>query len=151
RAVAVHRQISETTGSRGYFVGSATNTGISRVVFAWYSSYGGNAATASFHSRARSEASSTSRPAMGRPVGGAPAHRADQHVAGAVLHPHERRLADRAGLVPAVRHDDDRQPGVAQRGPFLAAAALIEIDLIADPLPWTGDVLSHLVSSIGLL
>jgi len=41
----------------GYFVGSATNTGITRVVFAWYSSYGGNAATASFQSRARSAAS----------------------------------------------------------------------------------------------
>src|SRR5262245_38974704 len=41
----------------GYFVVSATNTGITRVVFAWYSSYGGNAATASFQSRARSAAS----------------------------------------------------------------------------------------------
>src|SRR5260370_661394 len=37
------------------------NTGIRRVVFAWYSPYGGYAATASFHSRARSASSLTSR------------------------------------------------------------------------------------------
>src|SRR5256885_14064747 len=36
-------------------------TGIRRAVFAWYSSYGGYAATASFHNRARSASSLTSR------------------------------------------------------------------------------------------
>ena len=44
-----------------YRPGSATKTGILRVVLAWYSAYGGNAVTASAHSRARSASSSTSR------------------------------------------------------------------------------------------
>src|SRR6266536_4661373 len=65
-------------------------------------------------------------------------HRADEDVVGAILHAHQRGLANRAGLVAGVRHDDHRQPGITERGAFGAAAAFVELDLISHPLPGTG-------------
>src|SRR4030095_16764603 len=74
-------------------------------------------------------------------VGRRATHRAHEDVVGAVLDPHQWSLANRARLVASVLDDEDRQPGVAQRGAFLPAAALVELDLVAYPLPGTGDVL----------
>ena len=53
-------------------------------------------------------------------VRGRSAHRADEDVARTVLDAHQRCLANRAGLVAGVRHDDHRQPGVTKRGAFPA-------------------------------
>src|SRR5690606_9233926 len=69
--------------------------------------------------------------------------RADQDVAVSVLDPHERCLADRAGLVADVGDDDHRQAGVAQRGALGAAAFLVELDLLAHPIPGARNVLGH--------
>jgi hypothetical protein len=44
-------------------------------------------------------------------------------------------------LLLNVGHDDDRPPGVTERGTFLPLAALVELDLLAHPLPGTRDVL----------
>src|SRR5581483_9936731 len=74
---------------------------------------------------------------------GRAAHRADEDVTGAVLDPHERRLADRARLVPRVRDDDDRQSRVAQRGALRAAAPLVEVHLLAHPVSRTRNVFGH--------
>src|SRR6188768_3887189 len=41
-------------------------------------------------------------------------HGADKHVRSAILHAHQRGLAGISRLVAGVRHDDHRQPGVAQ-------------------------------------
>src|SRR6185369_12967550 len=48
-----------------YRAGSAMKTGSFRVVFFWYSAYGGKSATAAAHSRARSASSLTSRTRIG--------------------------------------------------------------------------------------
>ena len=51
--------------------------------------------------------------------------RGHQHVVVPIHNAHQRRLPYRARPVPPVRDDDDRQPGLAQRGPVRAPAALI--------------------------
>src|SRR5688572_22747687 len=70
-------------------------------------------------------------------------YRADEDVAGAVLDAHQRSLANRARLVPGVRHDDDRQPRLAEGGAFGPTTPLVELHLITHPLPGAGDVLRH--------
>src|SRR6266404_4825035 len=66
--------------------------------------------------------------------------RADEDVVGAILDAHQGGLANRAGLVACVGHDDHRQPGVAERGALCPATALVELDLVAHPLPGAWDV-----------
>src|SRR5262249_42633663 len=72
-----------------------------------------------------------------------PTHRPDEDVVSAVLDTHQRGLAGRAGLVAGVSYDDHRQPGVAQRRAFGPATALVELDLVAHPLPGARNILCH--------
>src|SRR5660398_259288 len=53
-----------------------------------------------------------------------------------VFDPHHRVLAQRAALGAAAGDDDHRH--AAQRGPLGAAGALVELDLVADPLRGAG-------------
>ena len=66
---------------------------------------------------------------------GRAAHRRDERVLAVVLHAHQRRLADQPRLGAARGHDDDGQPGVAQRVGLAPAGAFVGLDLLADPLP----------------
>src|SRR5262245_59256217 len=70
-------------------------------------------------------------------------HGPDEDIVGAILDAHQRSLADRAGFVTGVSHDDHRQPGVAEGSAFGPTTALVELDLVAHPLPGTGDILCH--------
>src|SRR5689334_2088108 len=83
-------------------------------------------------------------------VGRRPTHRAHEHVTGTVGDAHQRSLADRARLVAGVRDDDDGQAGVAQRRALRPTATLVELDLVAHPLPGAGNVLGHGSSSCRL-
>src|SRR5262249_49795531 len=77
-----------------------------------------------------------------------PTHGPDEDIVGTVLDTHQRGLADRASFVAGVGYDDHRKPGVAERGTFGPATALVEFDLIAHPLPGAGNVLCHGASSL---
>src|SRR5205807_1381233 len=69
--------------------------------------------------------------------------RPDEDVAIAVLDAHQRRLADCTGLVARVRDEDHGQARVAQGGALGAAAALVQLDLLAHPVAWARYILGH--------
>src|SRR5664280_949146 len=60
----------------------------------------------------------------------------DGRYAAVVFDPHHRVLAQDAALGAAAGDDDHRH--AAQRGPLGAAGALVELDLVADPLRGAG-------------
>src|SRR5262249_46822062 len=76
-------------------------------------------------------------------VRGCPAHGPDEDIVGAILYAHQWGLADGAGLVASMGHDDHRQSGVAERGAVGPTTALVELDLVTHPLSGTGNVLCH--------
>ena len=76
-------------------------------------------------------------------VGGSAAAGADEDVVIAILDAHEGGLADGAGAVAAVGDDDDGETGVAEGGALGAAAALVKLHLVANPLGGGGDVFGH--------
>src|SRR2546421_404768 len=69
-----------------------------------------------------------------------PAHGPDEDIVGAVLDAHQWGLADRAGLVAGMGHDNHRQSGIAERGAVGPTTALVELDLVTHPLSGTGNV-----------
>src|SRR5262249_47889941 len=74
---------------------------------------------------------------------GRAALRTDEDVAIAVLDAHQRRFANGAGLVARVRDQNHRQAGVAQGRALGAAAALVELDLLSDPVARAWDIGGH--------
>src|SRR5215813_4841466 len=70
-------------------------------------------------------------------------HRAHQNIVLAILHPHQRCLANGTGLVAYMGHDDDRKAGIAQRIAFSSVRTLVELDLLTHPISRTRDVLRH--------
>src|SRR5262249_28349766 len=77
---------------------------------------------------------------------GCSAHRADQHIVGAILDTHQRRLSNGSGFGAYVSDDDDRQSGIAQRVAFGPVRSLVELDLLAHPISRTRDVFRHWLS-----